>query len=335
MLMVVLLGFSGFFWLNRFFPGQVSPIPVEEATASAKLHPLTIEAMRQETYQSRELIIEETLSADPDYSRYIASYVSDGFKQFGLLTVPIGEAPADGYPAIVFNHGYIQPEVYRTTERYVAYVDALATAGYVVFKPDYRGHGNSEGNPDGAYYSTAYTRDVLHAMASLKQLNDVNPERIGMWGHSMGGHITLRSMVVVPDIKAGVIWGGVVASYQDMMTNWNRSRPWQPSEREQATRRSGRQTFIEQYGSPEQNSEFWNSISPIAYVGDVSGPIQIHHGSDDDVVPALFSERLYEAMTAANKTVEYFEYPGGDHNLSGADFGVAMQRTVEFFKQNL
>jgi dipeptidyl aminopeptidase/acylaminoacyl peptidase len=305
------------------------------ATESASLHPLSIEAMRQEKYVGSELIIETTLPAKPSYNQYVASYVSDGFKQFGLLTVPKGEMPDGGYPAIVFNHGYIQPEVYRTTERYVAYVDALAAAGFVVFKPDYRGHGNSEGNPEGAYYSTAYTRDVLQAMESMKKFEEVNPERIGMWGHSMGGHITLRSMVVVPDIKVGVIWGGVVASYQDMTTNWNRSRPWQPSDRERTTRRSGRQTFIDQYGSPEQNGEFWNSISPITYVKDISGPVQIHHGLADDVVPALFSKRLYEAMTIANKTVEYYEYPGGDHNLSGADFGVAMGRTVEFFRKYL
>ena len=46
---------------------------------------------------------------------------------------------------IVFNHGYIPPAEYRTTERYVAYVDGFARNGYIVFRPDYRGHDQSEG----------------------------------------------------------------------------------------------------------------------------------------------------------------------------------------------
>ncbi len=50
-------------------------------------------------------------------------------------------SPDNGRPAIIFNHGYIPPEVYRTTERYVAYQDGFARNGYVTFKSDYRGHG--------------------------------------------------------------------------------------------------------------------------------------------------------------------------------------------------
>src|SRR3990167_7289537 len=78
---------------------------------------------------------------------------------------------------------------------------AVANSGYVVFKPDYRGHGNSEGKPEGAYYSPAYTTDVLNAVASIKKFKDADPARIGMWGHSLGGNIVLRTMVVSKDIK--------------------------------------------------------------------------------------------------------------------------------------
>lgn len=82
---------------------------------------------------------------------------------------------------IVFNHGYIPPGQYRTTERYVAYVDAFAREGYLVFRPDYRGHGRSEGDAAGGYGSPAYTIDVLNAVASLKSFPNANPEQIGMW----------------------------------------------------------------------------------------------------------------------------------------------------------
>src|SRR5690606_6783877 len=144
-----------------------------------------------------------------------------------------------------------------TTERYIAYTDAFSRNGYVLIRPDYRGHDRSEGNPEGAYYSPAYTTDVLNALASIKKLEYVDKNRIGMWGHSMGGHITLRSMVIRDDIKAGVIWAGVVASYEDMANNWTRTRPWRPSTAEQGFRRPSRQDIVDTYGDFQTNPKFW------------------------------------------------------------------------------
>lgn len=302
----------------------------ESAAPAKDLEPLSIESMRKQQYPGSEITIEETLSSGSNYDRYLTSYRSDDLKIYALLTVPQGEKPATGWPVVVFNHGYIPPAEYRTTERYIAYTDAFSSNGYILFRPDYRGHGDSEGVPEGGYYSPSYTVDVLNAVASIKKRTDVDINRIGMWGHSMGGHITIRSMVVTKDIKAGVIWGGVVSSYQDMAENWRRSVPWQPSQREQITRRPGRQTLIDKYGDFKKNPEFWQSISPIYHVADISGPIQLHHGTLDEEVPLLFSERLDEAMRKAGKTVELYPYEGDDHNLSG-NLGIALQRSVEFF----
>ncbi len=88
-----------------------------------------------------------------NYKRYIASYISDGNKIFGLLTIPNAASTYERVPAIVFNHGYIPPKQYKTTEKYVSYVDYLARSGFVVFKIDFRGHGNSEGIAGGSYFS--------------------------------------------------------------------------------------------------------------------------------------------------------------------------------------
>lgn len=263
-----------------------------------------------------------------NYQRYIASYYSEGLKQYALLTVPNGIRPATGWPVIIFNHGYIPPAQYRTTERYVAYVDGFARNGYIVFRPDYRGHGNSEGEATGGYGSPAYTIDVLNAVASIKRYPEADPQRIGMWGHSMGGHITLRAMVTTKDIKAGVIWAGVVASYPDLLRNWRRPIP--------ATvppgARRWRDTFINQYGSPEENPSFWAEISPNAFLADLSGPLQLHHGTADESVPHEFSASLYRQAQEERvpMPVEYYEYPRDNHNLSG-NFSLAMRRSVAFF----
>lgn len=297
------------------------------------VNPLQIDVMRKKMYPGSDIVIEETLSSGSNYHRYITSYTSEGLKIYALLTVPAEDKPAGGFPVIIFNHGYIPPKEYKTAERYIAYVDGFARNGYIVFRPDYRGHGNSQGEPSGAYGSPDYTVDVLNAVSSIKRYRDANPEKIGMWGHSMGGFITLRSMVITEDIKAGVIWGGVVASYQDLLYNWRRGPTGvslSPPPGIPTGARRWRQTLIDQYGTPEGNPSFWNSLSANSFLSDISGPLQLHHGEQDESVPLEFSEKLYNELKTLGKTVELFTYPGNDHNISQS-FGTAMDRSVNFF----
>ena len=308
-----------------------SPTALPTLTATP-MHPLSIDYMRDQAYPGSEIIIEQTLEPGVNYNRYIASYRSEDLKIFALLTVPFGEKPETGWPVVVFNHGYIPPEQYRTTERYVAYVDGFARNGYIVFRSDYRGHGSSEGDARGSYGTPDYTIDVLNAVTALQEYPDADPERIGMWGHSMGGNITLRSMVVNPDIKAGVIWAGVVGSYPDLFARWRRRAGGSatPTPDPDNPRRRWRTDLQETYGSPEDNPEFWASISANSFVEDLGGPVQLHHGTADTSVPIEFSAVLYDQIQDVGGLVEYHVYQGDDHNISNS-FGTAMQRSIAFF----
>jgi dipeptidyl aminopeptidase/acylaminoacyl peptidase len=305
-----------------------SPSP---AAADATLVPLAIDAMRQREYPGSDLAMEQTLASGTNYRRYVASYLSDGLKIFGLLTVPNGPRPATGWPVIIFNHGYIPPTVYRTTERYVAYVDAFARDGYIVFKPDYRGFGSSEGQAVSAYYAPDDTVDVLNAVTTLQRDAAVDPNRIGMWGHSMGGNITLRALVIDPRIKVAVIWAGVTATYKDLLENWHPTGGDRPLP---SFSGGWPGKFIDQFGAPEQNPAFWNSISPMAYLADITAPIQIHQGTADTEVPLQFAQTLSSDLHAANKPVELYTYAGADHNIAQG-FTLAMARSVAFFDRHL
>jgi len=300
-------------------------------TSTPTLHPMNILAARETAYPGSEIIIEEILKPGGNYSRYIAWYESEGLRIYGLLTIPNGEMPASGWPAIVFNHGYIPPDVYKTEERYVAYVDQLAKNGYIVYKIDYRGHDRSEGEATGAYGDPGYTVDVLNAVAALKAFPQVDRQRIGMWGHSMGGFLTLRAMTISKDIKAGVIWAGVVGSYPDMLCCWRLPTPGVPTPTPNPNFRSGWRTrWQNTYGSPAKNPDFWSGISANSYLNELSGPIQLHHGTGDTEVPIKFSQDLFLQAQVAGAVVEYFEYEGDNHNL-GNYFNLAMKRTLEFF----
>lgn len=299
-----------------------------------EMHPLMVEYMRQQVYPGSDIVIEETLAPGVNYNRYIASYQSEGLKIYALLTVPLGAKPATGWPVIIFNHGFIPPEIYRTTERYVAYVDGFARNGYIVFRSDYRGHGFSEGEAGSSRGSPDYTIDVLNAVASMKRYADADAARIGMWGHSMGGLLTLRSMVTTKDVKVGVIWAGVVASYPELYNRRNPQPDPQPVDPETANRRRWREEIVEKWGTPEEAPEIWGAISPNAYVTEISGPLQLHHGTNDSDVPVEWSQTLNTQLQAVAGTVEYYEYVGDDHNLS-INFNTAMARSVAFFDQYL
>ena len=316
--------------LDSSSPKVTTPLRVLPAgNVSSGSLPLQIDAMRAREYPGSDIVIEATLDSGSNYSRYYVSYLSEGLKIYALMTVPDGQKPATGWPSIIFNHGYIPPDVYRTTERYIAYVDQIASSGYIVFKSDYRGHDRSEGAAGGVYTGPNYSIDVLNAVASMKRQPDADPNRIGMWGHSMGGYITLRSMVVSQDIRVGVIWAGVVAPYPDLFTRWNSgARSTAPSPG------SWVHSLQQTYGSVEHNPQFWNSISANAYVGDLNRPIQLHHGTADHDVPWEFSQILYDEMLEASQVAEFYTYEGDNHNISNY-FSLAMQRTIEFFDRYL
>lgn len=122
----------------------------------------------------------------------------------------------------------------------------------------------------------------------------------------------------------GLVYLGNNVSQKDMIA----------SVREVDASRSTRQQFIEKYGSPSANTKFWDSISPVMFVSNISGPVQIHHGLSDETVLPEFSESLYKALVEASREAELYTYPGNDHTLSQS-FGLAIQRSVEFFDRYL
>ncbi|MBI2025965.1 MAG: hypothetical protein HYT06_01140, partial [Candidatus Levybacteria bacterium] len=86
----------------------------DEGGLELESHPLSIETMRSGDYPGSDIVIEQTLSPGSNYNRSIVSYKSEGLKIYALLTVPLGDPAAGGWPVIVFNHGFIPPAEYQT-----------------------------------------------------------------------------------------------------------------------------------------------------------------------------------------------------------------------------
>lgn len=311
--------------------GQPTDIP---KPTPYQFYELSIPYLREQTYDSKLAQLEEVSSNDI-YTSYVTSYTSIGLKINGLLTQPKGETPQGGWPAIVFIHGYIPPSQYETLgQPYSRYVDYLASQGFVVFKIDLRGHGDSEGEPGGAYYSSDYVIDTLNAHAALQSADFVNKDKIGLWGHSMAGNISLRSLAAKPEIPAAVIWGGAGFSYTDLATYRITDASFDPSQ-SNSTRMRKREQIRKLYGDPDSSKPFWQQVAPTSYLNELQGAIQLHHAVDDDVVSVNYSRDLNTLLDKSPVPHEFYEYPSGGHNITDPSFTEAMVRTTEFFKKYL
>ncbi len=314
---------------------DVSPQVLEDTIPKPTPHPATIPGLRETPLNPTSLTIKETYTSTSTYTSYRASYTSDGLTIYGLLTIPKETPPPEGFPAIVFLHGYIPPAQYRTPERYVSYVDGLAKSGFIVFKIDYRGHDESEGEAGGGYFSPGYVRDTLHAVSALRQDTRVNAQAIGLWGHSMSGNIALRSAVVDRNIQALVVWGGAVFSYEDRIAYGLNDNSFVRQRDSEQNIISRSRAIIEEYGEFSSTSPFWQQMAPTNYLSDLNTAIQLHHAENDSVVNANYSRDLQALLESAEKTHEVYFYPSGGHDLEGTSFTPAMERTVEFFREHL
>lgn len=100
------------------------------------------------------------------------------------------------------------------------------------------------------------------------------------------------------------------------------------------TSRSWRTNLVREFGEPEENPEFWDSISATSYLSEISGPLQLHHGKADHSVPPAFSIKLNDLMQKAGQVSELYTYPGDDHDIS-SNLSLALSRSVAFFDKYL
>jgi dienelactone hydrolase len=122
-------------------------------------------------------------------------------KIFGILHLPLGEGP---FPAVVLCHGFggTKSGRYRL---FVSLAERLSRAGIAVFRFDYRGSGDSEGDPMAiSFYD--HIQDTLQAIEFMKNHPAIDGERLGICGKSMGGAIATLAASACPGVKAMTLW---------------------------------------------------------------------------------------------------------------------------------
>jgi uncharacterized membrane protein/fermentation-respiration switch protein FrsA (DUF1100 family) len=297
------------------------------------LFPYSIVALSNRSYQASDISIEQTLSASGSFKSYIISFTADGLKEYALMNIPNTEQPQGGFPIVIVDHGYIQPDQYDTVNSYKSETDYFANQGFMVLKPDFRGNGNSE-VVDTGLMRFAYPIDVLTLLASLDNIPQANKNQISLWSHSMGGEVTLEVLEILKNqpilssgIKSAAFWAPVTDPVKWFSKN---NLPKLPEAK--ITPYPYADTF-KILGTPEANPELWKSLSPLNYLSDIKIPILLQHGTGDTTVPYNWSVELNNNLLKLGKNVQFISYPNDTHNLP-LSWNQAVSEDLNFFKSH-
>ena len=306
-------------------PGP-TPSPTT-AKPSAKPNPISVQALIEKKYDGRGLRLGRQLGSTSAYKRYLVSYRGDGLRLTGVMNVPTGKGP---FPVLVLNHGYIDPDIYVAGQGFAREQDYLARRGFVVLHIDYRNHAGSDNDPDADYeLRLGYAVDAVNAVKAVKssKLPFLDRDRVGMMGRSMGGNVTMNALVAQPDLVDAAVLYATTSSLAE--ENWRQFSQDAP-DRQGTNRRIART-----YGLPEDNPKFWLAASPRPYLGRVTAPVLLHHGTADDTCPPRWARSATGALKSARKDVTLRWYEGQSHRMEGAAFARSIDRTADFFSENL
>lgn len=292
-----------------------TPTPTPTPTIHPDLGGVTIEGLRERDYPGGQIRITNTITVTDAYTRTYITYPSDGLTISGLMHVPFGEGP---FPVIILNHGYISPSQYVTGSDTYRAADILARNGYVTISPDFRGYARSDSGLN--LFRSGYMIDALNAAASARTLPYADAERIGMWGHSMGGGVATRAMAVSSRIKAYVLYAPVSADVRTRRFTGGLAGTGQ-----------GDADLADSYYYWTRDPALIHDVSPINFFKYVTAPVQIHIGDIDTTTPPMWSEAIRDELKAQKKNVEYYAYPRQAHAFIGNGWTLFNQRVVAFF----
>ncbi len=245
----------------------------------------------------------------------------DGTLIPGYLTLPPDGAQRN-LPLVMMPHG--GPNA-RDSGDFDWWAQFLATRGYAVFQPQFRGstgYGQSFERAGWRQWGGLMQDDVSDAVAWLVDQGVADPDRVCIVGASYGGYAALAGATLTPELYrcavsvAGVSDLGLMIE-QDLM---------------------GLQTdpLTQDWLEATVSEDLFDvralaRVSPARNAASVRAPILLLHGRDDTVVPFLQSEVMAQALTRVGADFELIELPGEDHYLSTASTRIEMLTRIEVF----
>jgi dipeptidyl aminopeptidase/acylaminoacyl peptidase len=258
-----------------------------------------------------------------DFQHYAAR---DGLQIPVYVTMPPDKA-AGPRPAIVLVHG--GPYVRGGSWEWDPEAQFLASRGYVVLQPEFRGStgfGSAHFRAGWQQWGRTMQDDLADAAAWAVKQGWADPKRIGIMGASYGGYATLMGLVRNPDVfQVGVEWAGV-SDIKLMFTDVE-------SDASQDALRYDMKTLI---GDPLKDPATFDDVSPLAQAARIRRPLLMAHGARDRRVPVVHATKMHDAVKKLNANVEYVVYPEEGHGWrQEADSIDFWKRVDAFLDKNL
>ena len=251
---------------------------------------------------------------------------ADGLEITGYLTLPHGRAPKD-LPLVVLPHG--GPEG-RDTLGFDWWSQALASRGYAVLQPNFRG---SEGFGD-KFVEAGYGQwgklmqtDLSDGVRHLAKQGLIDPKRVCIVGASYGGYAALAGATMDRGVYRCAASVAGPADLRRMLIDNN--------DRFGSGRNAGLRYWLRFMGADGVKDPDLSAISPAKMADRIDIPVLLIHGKDDTVVPYVQSTIMADAMKKAGKPVELVTLNGEDHWLSrGATRLQMLTSVVGFLEKN-
>ena len=237
------------------------------------------------------------------------------------VTVPA--APATGpRPTVVLVHG--GPTARGSSWEWDAEAAFLASRGYVVIQPEFRGgsgFGSEHLEAGFKQWGGAMQDDLADAAQWAVKQGWSDPKRIGIMGASYGGYATLMGLIKDPQIfRAGVAWAGVT----DLALRFTSTT----SDASEETLGYALRTLI---GDPDADAEMFRHNSPLNRAAELKQPLLLAHGADDRRVPLEHATRFFGAVKDHNPQARLIVYDNEGHGWRGEATRLAFWKEVETF----
>ena len=248
------------------------------------------------------IVAQADTDAPPTFAPEIITYPTfDGREIPAYWFKPDGNGP---FPVLVDIHG--GPESQRTLNYSPSgpVIQYLTSLGLGVLSLNVRGstgYGKEYSHLDDKNLRLDAVADVAHAVEWLKTRDDVDGDRLAVYGRSYGGFMTLASLVFYPDLWAA---GVDVVGIANFVSFLERTGPWRRKHRES------------EYGELENDRDMLEQISPLTHIDNIRVPLMVCHGRNDPRVPLFEAEQVVEAVRGKGLDVVLRVYDDEGHSLS-------------------
>jgi dipeptidyl aminopeptidase/acylaminoacyl peptidase len=258
--------------------------------------------------------------------KWIDYRAADGRDIHAYLTLPLNRE-AKNLPLVVLPHG--GPHA-RDEPGFDWLSQALASRGYAVLQPEFRG---SEGfgrdllSAGFGEFGKKMQTDLSDGVRALAAQGLIDSKRVCIVGASYGGYAALAGATLDTGVYRCAISIAGLSDLRAQLSYWH----WPHSMLDDRSER-----FWDRFlGVSDLDDPRLDAISPIKHIDKVSIPILLIHGRDDTVVPFSQSEDMADALEKAGKQVEFVKLDGEDHWLSRSATRLQMlQATVKFLEAN-